>query len=206
MNRRILYAVAGGLALWLGVIGSASSALAHGRGPHWGPHDVFGVVVGLDSGSLQVQPVRGGSVTAALTASTRVIREVTGSTADVIPGSVVDLRGARGQNVVVSIHVDVPGTPLPGPGPKGHFDLSPDAQKLFVHVHPVGRVRVVSVNDSSITVRYGDGTTATYPLSNSLTVLKDVPGGLGDLAIGQKVEVDFKHGSMTADRVMILMA
>jgi len=208
MRRYLLHGAFAGALVVLGLGSTVMPALAHGRGDR-APRAVSGVVTSVDGQNLLVQ-TRTGSVAVALTASTHVIRRVSGSTADLSRGEVIDLQAARGQSSVTTIHIYAAGTTLPAQNPTH----PPHSSRPTHPPHPGrtpaprpehGPAQIVSLTDTTITVRYGDGRNATYNLGGNLTVVKDVVGQLADVAMGQTVSVRFKNGSSTlADWITIL--
>jgi hypothetical protein len=177
----------------------AAPAFAHSRDViHPQAQTASGFVTGFDGHSLQIQTPDGLTITARVTSATHVIREVTGSTADLSVGEVVDLYAERGQTDVATVHVCTPRTTLPPARPRRGLKAS--------HARPAGRVQIAGLTDSTITVRYPDGTTATYALSDDVQVRKDVPGTLTDLAVGEMVSIVFRPRTTIASQVMILAA
>jgi hypothetical protein len=156
---------------------------------------------------------RTGSVAVTLTSSTHVIRRVSGSAVDLSRGEVVDLQLVRGQTSVTTVHIYAPGATLPAQSPT-HPTHPPRLTRTTHPPHagrtPVARpehgpAQIIALTDTTITVRYGDGRSATYTLAGNLTVVKDVVGQLTDLAVGQTVSVRFKNGGSTvADWITIL--
>jgi hypothetical protein len=68
----------------------------------------------------------------------------------------------------------------------------------------LGPVRILAASRKTIRVRFGNGQVATYRLVNKPTVIKDVPGRVGDIAIGQTVLVTRSHGGRVANVIVIL--
>jgi hypothetical protein len=68
----------------------------------------------------------------------------------------------------------------------------------------LAQIRAVSAR--TIRVRYANGRVATYRLVTRPTVIKDLPGRVGDVAIGQTVLVTRSHGGRVANVIVILRA
>lgn len=203
MRRCLLHGfVAGALAL-LGLTATVVPALAHGRVDRE-PRGVSGVVTSVDGQNLLVQ-TRTGSVAVTLTSSTHVIRRVSGSAADLSRGEVIDLQVARGQTSVTTIHIYAPGATLPAQNPTHptrptrptHSPHPPRTDRTTMATPERGPAQIVALTGTTITVRYGDGRSATYTLAGNLTVVKDMVGQLTDVAVGQTVSVRFKNGTST---------
>jgi hypothetical protein len=185
---RLVFAVAALLALGL----VATPGLA-GRGANT---PVRGVVIGVASGELEIQSETG-AVTVEITDETRVIRTVRGSVADLRRGQVVELvRDARSGRVT-QVHITVPETRL-GDAPP------PWAQARGRGQSKRSLVRIGLVSSRTIRVRYANGRIVTYRLVSKPTVIKDVPGRIGDIAIGQTVLVTRSRGGGVANVIVIL--
>jgi hypothetical protein len=208
MRRYLLYGAFAGALVLLGLRATVMPALAHGRGDRE-PRGVAGVVTSVDGQSLLVQ-TRTGSVAVTLTGSTHVIRRVSGSAADLSRGEVIDLQMSRGQSSVTTIHIYAAGTALPSRNPPRPLHAPrpthpPHPGRTLASRPEHGPAQIVALTDTTITVRYADGRSATYTLGGNLTVLKDMVGQLTDVAMGQTVSVRFKNGSSTvADLITIL--
>jgi hypothetical protein len=176
--------------LALGLVASPGHAAPGGNTP------VRGVVTGVSSEELDIQSETG-AVTVEITDETRVVRTVRGTVADLRRGQVVELvRDARSGRVT-QVHITVPGTKLG------------DAPPPWVQARGRGQakrslVRIAAVSTRTIRVRYANGRIVTYRLVNKPTVIKDVPGRIGDIAIGQTVLVTRTRGGRVANVIVIL--
>jgi hypothetical protein len=182
---RLIAVAASLLALGLGT--TPSAAAPGGNTP------VRGVVIGISNEQLEVQSASG-AVTMAITDETRVIRTVSGTVADLRRGQIVELTfDARSR--VAQLHIDLPGTKLGNPPPRGQG--RGQAKKR-------GPAQIRAVTSKTIRVRYANGRVVTYRLVSKPTVIKDVPGRIGDIAIGQTVLVTRSRGGRVADVIVIL--
>ena len=170
----------------LGLGATSGLAAAGGNSP------VSGIVIGITADSMDVQSATG-PVTVAITEQTRVIRTVSGTVADLRRGQIVEL-GLNGAGRVARIHIAPPGTKLakanPGRG-RGR-------------VRNRGPAQIRARSGQTIRVRYGNGQVVTYRLVSKPRVIKDVPGGIGDIAIGQTVLVTRSHGGRVANLITIV--
>jgi hypothetical protein len=98
---------------------------------------------------------------------------------------------------VTQVHITVPGTKL-GDAPP------PWAQARGRGQAKRSLVRIRAVSSRTIRVRYANGRMVTYRLASKPTVIKDVRGLIGDLAIGQTVLVTRSRGGRVANVVVIL--
>lgn len=185
---------------------------------HVHPAPIRGLVVGVSSGSLRVQTVSG-SVNVTLTSSTKVARMVTGSTADLKIGQFVDAQFVTGTTTIRSIRIDA----ARGHEPPANWRTSPRSRWVPDDGQPGGRWgyfawegmipfrqngtsrtltrvdgQIVSLSSTSITVRGRSEQSATYPLARSVSVTKIVVGRIGDLAMGETVQVCPDHGTAAA--------
>jgi hypothetical protein len=184
--------VAAAALLALGLVATPGLAARGGNTP------VRGVVIGVSSGELEIQSETG-AVTVEITDETRVIRTVRGTVADFRRGQVVELvRDARSGRVT-QVHITVPGTKL-GDAPP------PWAQARGRGQAKRSLVRIGAVSSRTIRVRYASGRIVTYRLVSKPTVIKDVPGRIGDVAIGQTVLVTRSRGGRVANVIVILRA
>jgi hypothetical protein len=185
---RLVFAAAALLAL--GLVATPGLAARGGNTP------VRGVVIGVSSGELEIQSETG-AVTVEITDETRVVRTVRGTVADLRRGQVVELvRNARSGSVT-QVHITVPGTKLgDAPPPWAQERGRGQAKRSFV--------RVGGVSSRTIRVRYANGRIVTYRLVSKPTVIKDVPGRIGDIAIGQTVLVTRSRGGRVANVIVIL--
>jgi hypothetical protein len=65
-------------------------------------------------------------------------------------------------------------------------------------------VRIRAVSSRTIRVAYANGRLVTYRLVSKPTVIKDVPGRIGDVFIGQTVLVTRSRGGRVANVIVIL--
>jgi len=168
-------------------LGATSSVAARG-----GNQPIRGIVIGVKAESLDVQ-TETGAVTVAITDDTRVIRTVSGSLADLRRGQVANLVLSSGR--ISQIHIAPPGTKLAGSSPSRGRGRSP---------RTLGPVRILAATRRTIRVRYGNHRTVTYTLAAKPKVIKDVPGLIDDLAVGQTVLVTRSHGGRVAIVIDIL--
>jgi hypothetical protein len=157
---------------------------------------VRGVVVGVSSERIEIQSATG-AVAVGITDETHVIRTVSGTVADLRRGQIVELvRDARSGRVT-QLHIAPPGTKL-GEAPPSWAPGRGTGQAK----NRVAQIRAAS--SKTIRVRYANGRVVTYRLANKPTVIKDVPGRLGDIAIGQTVLVTRSQGGRVANVIVIL--
>jgi hypothetical protein len=195
--RAALLAMLLSLALALG----ASPALAHGHGG--GLIAMRGVVTDVTSTSVQVQ-TQTASVTLALTARTHVNRLVSGSLADLARGQTVELHVIPGTSTVDFVRIE-PANAHP------HLEAFASMQRLSdgprrQAAGPNGRgaAQILSISGSRLKVRYHSGQSATYTLSANVTITKVLTGRLGDLAVGEAVQLSLWRGSNTCATITIL--
>jgi hypothetical protein len=182
--------VAAAVLLALGLVATPGLAARGGNTP------VRGVVIGVSSGELEIQSETG-AVTVEITDGTRVIRTVRGTVADLRRGQVVELERDARSGRVTRVHITVPGTKL-GDAPP------PWAQARGRGQAKRSLVRIGGVSSRTIRVRNANGRIVTYRLVREPTVIKDVPGRLGDIAIGQTVLVTRSRGGRVANIIVIL--
>jgi hypothetical protein len=183
-------AVAAAGLLALGLVATSGLAAPGGNTP------VRGIVIGVSSEELEIQNETG-VVTVEITDKTRVVRAVRGTVADLRRGQVVELvRDARSGRVI-QVHITVPGTKL-GDAPP------PWAQARGRGQAKRSLVRIRAVSSRTIRVRYANGRLVTYRLVSKPTVIKDVSGLIGDIAIGQTVLVTRSRGGRVANVIVIL--
>jgi hypothetical protein len=176
--------------LALGLVATSSLAASGGNTP------VHGIVIGVSSGELEIQSETG-VATVEITDESRVVRTVRGSVADLRRGQVVEVvRDARSGRVT-QVHITVPGTKL-GDAPP------PWAQARGRGQAKRSLVRIRAVSSRAIRVRYANGRIGSYRLVSKPTVIKDVPGLIGDIAIGQTVLVTRSRGGRVANVIVIL--
>lgn len=183
----------------------------HGHRLRGGHGAIHGLVTAVGGGTLTAQTATG-SVTVTLASTTSVIREVSGSLADLRAGEIVDVHPAHGAGTQV-VHIFPAGSTLPQPPAHsrrngGHHS----GTEPYGHRHglgprslgPRGPARIESVDGSTIRLRYVNGTTGTILLATRVSVVKDMRGQLTDLAVGQMVDVRVKPGTTIAMAVVIL--
>jgi hypothetical protein len=157
---------------------------------------VRGVVIGISSEELEIQSATG-PVTVEIIDETRVIRTVRGTVADLRRGQIVELvRNARSGRVT-QVHITVPGTKL-GDAPP------PWAQARGIGQAKRSLVQIRAVSSRTIRVRFLNGRLVTYRLVSKPTVIKDVRGRIGDIAIGQTVLVTRSRGGRVANVIVIV--
>jgi len=189
---RLRLVVGAAALLALGLVAVSGVAAPGGNTP------VRGVVIGVSSEELEIQSETG-AVTVAITDETRVIRAVRGTVADFRRGQIVELVRDPRSGRVTGVHITVPGTKL-GDAPP------PWAQTRGRGHAKRSLVRITAVSSRTIRVRYANGRIATYRLSSKPTVIKDVPGRIGDIAVGQTVLVTRSRGGRVANVIVILRA
>ena len=176
--------------LALGFVATLGLAAPGGNTP------VRGVVIGVSSEELEIQSETG-AVTVEITDETRVIRAVRGTAADLRRGQVVELMRSASSGRVTQVHITVRGTKLgDAPPPWAQVRGRGQAKRSLV--------RITAVSSRTIRVRYANGRIVTYRLVSKPTVIKDVPGRIGDLTIGQTVLVTRSHGGRVANVIVIL--
>ena len=192
---RLAVAAAGLVAL--GLVATSGLAAPGGNTP------VRGIVIGVSSEELEIQSETGvvtveiANVSKDFRRSFGVVRAVRGTVADLRRGQVVELvRDARSGRVT-QVHITVPGTKLG------------DAPPPWAQAHGRGQakrtlVRIRAVSNRMIRVRYANGRIVSYRLVSKPTVIKDVPGLIGDLAVGQTVLVTRSRGGRVANVIVIL--
>jgi hypothetical protein len=158
---------------------------------------VRGVVIGISSESMEIQSATG-SVTVAITDGTRVIRTVSGTVADLRRGQIVGLVRNASSGRVTQLHIAPPGTKL------GEVPPAWGQGRGRGQANRTARIRAVSAK--TIRVRYANGRVVTYRLAAKPTVIKDFPGRIGDIAIGQTVFVTRTKGGRVANVIVILRA
>lgn len=168
---------------------------------------VRGLVTGVGGNTLHIQTATTG-MTFTLTSTTRITRIVTGSTADLANGEIIEAQFATGTTTIKSIRIDAAHTNRPtgpstrhdgdhvGTGPRTGRGGSTSAKSGW---HPPTGVdgQLISMTSKTVTVR-GDRGTATYPLADNVVVTKVLPGKLSDLAMGETVQVCTGRGNATA--------
>lgn len=198
MYRGTFKAVLAGVAL--GVSLGNGAALAHG-GPGWQP--ATGIITGLSNNSMQVHTTGSANITANLTAHTRVVRALSGSTADLKVNQEVDAHLVRGTTVVDAIRIEAPsqrGSHAPHSQDPRHQHARPSTGPRGSGTHPAGQHhpgalddevsgQVTGVSGNTVTIKDHRGNVKTYRLSTTVTVTKIVSGTTSDLALGQKVQV-----------------
>ena len=218
MDQRLCRALASGLALSLVLLGGAGQALAHDKSAS--PVRVKGLVTdvnAVDNGTIQIQ-TSSSSITLGLTSTTRVIRAVSGSLADVSVNDHIVAHLTQGTNTIRSILLDDTTKPKVRSVKHDHTtvpDRTPTPSHTPIHSRParpaprlpVGEItgQVVSINNNSMTIRGGRNQTTTYSLSNSVTVTKLMNGNFGNLAIGETV-VAMKTQNDSASTITIMNA
>jgi hypothetical protein len=185
---RLVLAAAALLAL--GLVATPGLAARGGNAP------VRGVVIGVSSVELDIQSETG-AVTVEITDETRVIRTVRGTVADLRRGQVVEIVRAQSSGRVTQVHITVPGTKLGDAPPPWAQGRGPGQAKRKL-------VRIAAVSSRTIRVRYANGRVVTYRLASKPTVIKDLPGRMGDIAIGQTVLVTRSRGGRVAKVIVIL--
>jgi hypothetical protein len=159
---------------------------------------VRGVVIGVSSEEIEIQSATG-AVTVAITDETRVIRLVSGTVADLRRGQIVELVRNTGSGRVIQLHIAPAGTKL-GEVPPAWVQGRGKGQLK----NRMAQIRAVSAR--TIRVRFVNGRVVTYRLANKPTVIKDLIGRIGDVAIGQTVLVTRTQGGRLANVIVILRA
>lgn len=172
----------------LAVAAAPSVAVPGGNGP------VSGIVIDITAERLEVQTAAG-PVTVAVTETTRVIRTVTGTVADLRRRQIVELSFNTKSGRVVEIHIAPPGTKL---------TTNPGQGRGNGRAKNRGPAQILAVSRTTLRVRYGSGQVVTYRLVKEPRVIKDVRGRIGDVAIGQTVRVIRSHGGRVANVIVIV--
>jgi hypothetical protein len=173
----------------LAVAAAPSVAVPGGNGP------VSGIVIDITAERLEVQTASG-PVTVAVTDTTRVIRTVTGTVADLRRRQIVELDLDKKSGRVVEIHIAPQGTKL--------AKANPGRGRGKGRAKNRGPAQILAVSRTTLRVRYGNGQAVTYRLVKEPRVIKDVRGRIGDVAIGQTVRVIRSHGGRVANVIVIV--
>lgn len=163
-------------------------ALAHGKSSHRVPLE--GVITAISASNVQLQ-TQSGAVTVPITGNVQVIRLLTGSLADVAPGVFVDLEMAKGTTTVNAVRISQIAHPTTRRKPIGSHRPPTRApgHPHAIHAFKPRSGQVVTLTSTSITVKDHEGQTATYTLAANVAVTKLMSGHVGDLQVGQAVEV-----------------
>lgn len=150
---------------------------------HVDSHDwpvTAGIVTSLGPKYLHIQRYYS-NIKLQLTPTTRIIRLVDGSSADLQNGEYVDISESGG--TAISITIDPPGTP--------HNSAGSD--------HDLVSGTVQSVSAGTITVQTSDGHNVTLILPAVPRVTKEIQGTTADLAIGEYVRAcyDFHNRALS---------
>lgn len=205
MKGHIMKGASPGLVLALAVAVGTLPAFAHGK-----DGSIRGVITLVSSTSLELQTSTG-SVTVSLAESTHISRIVTGSLADLAKGQNVDLHVVPGTSTVdaVRIHLETKNSPQahrprttsprgkPGPTTHGRPDHNKPAKTPTAG-------QIVTVTDSTITIRLYNGQTVSYTLDSNVSITKIMSGKLSDLSIGEAVQVQLARRGNTAVAITIL--
>jgi hypothetical protein len=159
---------------------------------------VRGVVIGVSSEEIEIQSATG-AVTVAITDETRVIRMVSGTVADLRRGQIVELVRNASSGRVTQLHIAPAGTKLGVVPPSWGQGRGKGQLK-----NRMAQIRAVSAK--TIRVRYLNGRVVTYRLAGKPTVIKDLAGRIGNIAIGQTVFVTRSNGGRVANDIVILRA
>ena len=159
---------------------------------------VRGVVTGISSENMEIQSETG-TVTVEFTDQTRVIRIVSGTVADLRRGQIVELFRNASSGRVTQLHIAPPGTKLGEVPPAWAQERGKGRVK-----NRIAQIRRVTAR--TIRVRYASGRIVTYRLVSKPTVIRDVPGRIGDITVGQTVLVTRSRGGRVANVIVILRA
>jgi hypothetical protein len=159
---------------------------------------VRGVVIGVSNEEIEIQSATG-AVTVAITDETRVIRVVSGTVADLRRGQIVELVRNASSGRVTQLHIAPAGTKLGEIPPSWGQGRGKSQLK-----NRMAQIRAVSAK--TIRVRYPNGRVVTYRLAGKPTVIKELAGRIGDIAIGQTVFVTRSNGGRVANDIVILRA
>jgi hypothetical protein len=186
----------------IAAVAAALLALGLGTTPglaaRGGNTPVRGVVIGVSSEEIEIQSATG-AVTVAITDETRVIRMVSGTVADLRRGQIVELVRNASSGRVTQLHIAPAGTKL-GEVPPSWGQGRVKGQLK----NRMAQIRAVSAK--TIRVRYLSGRVVTYRLASKPTVIKDLAGRIGEIAIGQTVFVTRSNGGRVANDIVILRA
>jgi hypothetical protein len=189
--------------------GAASTAFAfHRESARSSP--LRGLITAVGNTGMQLQTTNGTVSVEIAKGTTHVVRYVMGSTADVTPGKRVDLHLVRGTRTVDAIHVEQ-NNPAPAHRVAAHTtprnverslprrDTSDTAPQFLSG-------QVVSLSGGTITVRYGNGSTGSFPLGSNVNVNEALSGSLADLGVGETVQVALAKPGNVAKNVIIINA
>ena len=211
-------AMAGGV-LVAGLLAGTGFVSAHGG------HGVSGSLASVNGTSSIVVKTASGNVPVNLASTTRVIREVAGSKADLKAGTHVGLHLVQGTTTVDAVEVEgankPQGTAKPATGAgtrtKRHTGSTTGTGttarpvRTGASTHAGGQVVSLQGNTLMVSGRKGQtgqATTATYTLASNVTITKSVNGKLSDLAaaVGKTVEVHLNRAGNAAAEITILNA
>lgn len=173
------------------VAGGAVTALAQHRDP-LASAPIRGLITVLNGTNLELQTANGDVAVALVKGSTHVVRSVVASTADLTAGKQVDLHLVRGTHTVDAIRIEAnraaPAHRPPTHVPPTGTDRVPTPRDL-TGATPRPSGQVVSLSGSTLTIRYGNGSTAAFTLGSKVTVNEALAGTLADLGVGETVQV-----------------
>jgi hypothetical protein len=131
--------------------------------------------------------VLAGQLTATTSAGTEILREVTGTAADVTDGAQVLVIGtATGAAIADTLAEVMPGTGSTVPTPQGESRTGATPGLAYG--------TVTDARGTGFTVVEGDGTRIPVTMSASSSVITTVPSGLGELRAGQMTAVVVSTG------------
>ena len=171
------------------------------------PVDLHGLITSLGTDSLQLQ-TSSGTVTVGLNrVVTHVVRSVLGSTADITAGKRVDLHVVHGTRTVDAVRIEQnrPAPVLVRAAPKGG-DRWSSGREPAANSAGYQALQVVSLNGTALTVRSGNGATATFTLGPNVRVNENLNGSLADLGVGEMVQIVIGKPGSTARSITILTA
>jgi hypothetical protein len=124
---------------------------------------------------------------------------VSGTVADLRRGQIVELVRNASSGRVTQLHIAPAGTKLGEVPPswlQGHGKGQLKNRMAQIRAHSARTIRV----------RYFNGRVVTYRLASKPTVIKDLLGRIGDIAVGQTVLVTRSNGGRVANDIVILRA
>lgn len=169
-----------------------------------------GMILAVGSSTMQIQ-TSSGTMNIGLTRGvTHVVRSVMASTGDVTVGKRVDLHLVKGTRTVDAIWVEQ-NKPAPvhrvevhtwtkgGTGSPRHRDASGAAAQ------PLSG-QVASLSGGTLTLRYRNGSTASFTLTPNVHVNEALSGSLADLGVGETVQVSLGKSGNVARSIVIINA
>jgi hypothetical protein len=169
-----------------------------------------GLVLGVGSSTMQIQTSSGTVNVGLMKGVTHVVRSVMASTGDVTVGKRVDLHLVKGTRTVDAIWVEQ-NKPAPVHRVEVHASLKGGTSSL--HHRDAGGTgtqslsgQVASLSGGTLTLRYRNGSTASFTLAPNVHVNEALLGSLADLGIGETVQVFLGRPGNVARSIVIINA